>query len=201
MSCGTRAPTSARAIRWRFHSLVVSSVTSTAYCRYCSIGYCVLQLLHCVLPVLLYRLLRAATALLRTARWPVTAPRFGSQPRSPVLRIALAWNPTAEPPGARVRSRRLHRGTAHLLDCGYCELHLRVLPLRQLRYCSRRPLVTADRPVRPSVPSPSCDNLASGLHKRTVLHLLLRILRTATTGTAAGSSSLPGPSEIGRAHV
>jgi hypothetical protein len=34
---------------------------------------------------------------------------------SPVARLApaLAWNPTAEPPGTRARSRRLYRGTAH----------------------------------------------------------------------------------------
>ncbi|MFD6550229.1 transposase [Streptomyces sp. NPDC058398] len=41
---------------------------------------------------------------------------------------------------------------------GYCELHLLVLPLHQLRSCSRWPLITAGHPVRPSVPSPSCCN-------------------------------------------
>ncbi|GAA1536028.1 hypothetical protein GCM10009730_51550 [Streptomyces albidochromogenes] len=39
---------------------------------------------------------------------------------------------------------------------GYSQLHLlRVLPLR---YCSRPPLITAGRPVRSPVPSPSCNN-------------------------------------------
>src|SRR5689334_24022535 len=38
---------------------------------------------------------------------------------SPVARpaCALAWNPTAEPPGPRARSRRPHRGTAHFTRC------------------------------------------------------------------------------------
>ncbi|TXS22333.1 hypothetical protein EAO71_25005 [Streptomyces sp. ms191] len=35
---------------------------------------------------------------------------------------------------------------------------MRVLPLRQPRYCSRRPLITAGHPVRPSAPSPSCND-------------------------------------------
>lgn len=45
--------------------------------------------------------------------------RCHSPTASPVARpaSALAWNPTAGPPGARARSRRLHRGTAHSLHC------------------------------------------------------------------------------------
>ena len=55
--------------------------------------------------------------------WPLPAPPSAA---SPVARpaSALAWNPTAEPPGARARSRRLHRGTLTRLHCGYCELYL-----------------------------------------------------------------------------
>ncbi|MFE4631580.1 DUF6233 domain-containing protein [Streptomyces mirabilis] len=37
-------------------------------------------------------------------------------------------------------------------------MHLRVLPPRQTRYCSRRPLITAGHPVRSSAPSPSCNS-------------------------------------------
>ncbi len=70
--------------------------------------------------------------------------RCHSPAASPVARpaSALAWNPTAGPPGARARSRRLHRGTAHSLHCWSC---------------SWRPLITAGHPVRSSVPSPSCN--------------------------------------------
>lgn len=111
---------------------------------------------------------------------------------APIARPAsgLAWNPTAELPGARVRSRRLHRGTAHLLHCGYCELHLRVPPPRGPRYCSRRPPITAGLPVRPSVPSPSCDHPGFGTppaHRTAHCDYLYCC-------TATGSSSLPGPS-------
>lgn len=49
--------------------------------------------------------------------------------------------------GARVRSRRLHRGTAHFFAAGHC---------------SRRPLITAGHPVRSSAPSPSCNRSGFG---------------------------------------
>jgi hypothetical protein len=57
---------------------------------------------------------------------------------------------STELPGARARSRRLHRGTAHLPS-------LLGTATAELRYCSRRPLITAGHPVRSSVPSPSCN--------------------------------------------
>ncbi|GAA0613394.1 hypothetical protein GCM10010394_49210 [Streptomyces crystallinus] len=44
-----------------------------------------------------------------------------------------------------------------LTYCWYCELHLLLL-----RYCSWRPLITAGHPVRPSVPSPSCNRSGFG---------------------------------------
>ncbi|BAC67952.1 hypothetical protein SAVERM_243 [Streptomyces avermitilis MA-4680 = NBRC 14893] len=94
---------------------------------------------------------------------------------SPVLRLLWLRTPL---PNLPVRASAADAFTEVLLTdftAGYCELHLRVLPLR---YCSRRPLITAGHPVRSSVPSPSSNNLASKLHHRTVL-------RTATTGTAA----------------
>lgn len=53
-------------------------------------------------------------------------------------------------------------------------------------HCSRRPLITAGHPVRSSVPSPSCESLASKLHHRTAL-------RTTTAVLLPASSSLPGP--------
>ncbi|MBP2345401.1 hypothetical protein JOF58_004261 [Streptomyces cinnamonensis] len=76
---------------------------------------------------------------------------------------ALAWNPTAELPGARIRSRRLHRG--------YCSpLHCWVLLMAA-------PDLRAPRSGRQSRRRPA-PTLASELHHRTVL-------RTATAGTAA----------------
>ncbi|KAF5998925.1 hypothetical protein BOG92_051320 [Streptomyces sp. WAC00263] len=91
---------------------------------------------------------------------------------SPVLRLLL-WLRTPLP-NFPVRAPAADAFTEVLLTdftAGSCELHLRVLPLR---YCSRRPLITAGHPVRPPVPSPSCNNPGSELHHRTALH-------TATT--------------------
>jgi hypothetical protein len=96
MSCGTRAqqfrpgdPDGVRLLR-------SSSGESLAHT-----GYCVL-----LVPLVM----RTAGDL--SKRHPSAA--------SPVARpaSALAWNPTAEPPGARARSQRLHRGTAYSLHCG-----------------------------------------------------------------------------------
>ena len=80
-------------------------------------------------------------------RRPVTAPPFGSRPRcasapEPHCRTSRCARPQPTP------SPRY----CTLLHCRYCELHLPIL-----RYCSRRPLITAGHPVRSSVPSPSCN--------------------------------------------
>jgi hypothetical protein len=78
---------------------------------------------------------------------------------SPVLRLLWLGTPL---PNFPVRASAADAFTEVLLTdftAGYCELHLRVLPLR---YCSRRPLITAGHPVRSSVPSPSCNNPGFG---------------------------------------
>ncbi len=74
---------------------------------------------------------------------------------SPVLRLLWLRTPL---PNLPVRASAADAFTEVLLTdftAGYFDLHLRVLPLR---YCSRRPLITAGHPVRSSVPSPSCNN-------------------------------------------
>lgn len=96
---------------------------------------------------------------------------------SPVARraSALAWNPTAEPPGTRARSRRLYRGTTDTALLSACT----AIPLW-------RPLnLRATRSGRQSRHRPATA-LASELHHRTDL-------RTATSLLLPGSSSLPGP--------
>jgi hypothetical protein len=104
---------------------------------------------HCVLLVM------------RTDQWPVTAPL-----RQPVRRpfMRLLWLRTAaELPDARVRSPTPSSrccSLTSLLSTANCIV--RILPLRQLRHCSRRPLITAGRPVQSSVPSPSCINPGFG---------------------------------------
>ena len=77
---------------------------------------------------------------------------------SPVLRLLWLGTPL---PNLPVRASAADAFTEVLLTCftaGYRELHLRVLPPRQPRSCSRRPLITAGHPVRSPVPSPSCNN-------------------------------------------
>ncbi|CQR63507.1 Hypothetical Protein sle_40480 [Streptomyces leeuwenhoekii] len=80
------------------------------------------------------------------------------------------------PRRARPQLDALAEETAQSQHC--CAALLALQP----RSCSRQPLTTAGRPVRSSVPSPSCDCLASVLHHRTVMRVLL-----------PGSSCLPGP--------
>ncbi len=97
-----------------------------------------------------------------------------SSAASPVARpaSALAWNPTAELPGARARSRRLHPG-----DHWYCTADPAVL------------LVAPDHcgpPGPVSAPSPPCNNLGFGTpppHRPANCNWVL----------LPGSSSLPGP--------
>jgi hypothetical protein len=81
---------------------------------------------------------------------------------SPVLRLLWLRTPL---PNLPVRASAADAFTEVLLTdftAGYCELHLPVLPLRELRYCSRRPLIAAGHPVRSSVPSPSCNRSGFG---------------------------------------
>ena len=71
---------------------------------------------------------------------------------SPVLHLPWLGTPL---PNFPVRAPAADAFTEVLptdFAAGYRELHMRVLPLR---YCSRRPLITAGHPVRSSVPSPS----------------------------------------------
>jgi hypothetical protein len=78
---------------------------------------------------------------------------------SPVLRLLWLGTPL---PNLQVRASAADAFTQVLLTdftAGYCELHLRVLPLR---YCSRQPLITAGHPVRSPVPSPSCNRSGFG---------------------------------------
>lgn len=131
MSCGTRAQTSARAILMAPGSSVLPSGIN-----------------H--LPSGVLRTAGDANYLVAcdsaTLRQP--AP-------SPVLRLLWLRTPL---PNLPVRASAADAFTEVLLTdftAGYCDLHLRVLPLR---HCSRRPLITAGHPVRSSVPSPSCNN-------------------------------------------
>jgi hypothetical protein len=133
----------------------------------------------CVLLVLLYCVL----LVMRTTQWPATAPLFGSQP---VLRLLWLGTPL---PNFPVRASAADAFTEVLLTdftAGYCELHLPVLPLHQLRSCSRWPLITAGHPVRSSVPSPSCKNPGSETpppHRPAYYNYI----------PLPGSSCLPGP--------
>jgi len=77
---------------------------------------------------------------------------------SPVLRLPWLGTPL---PNLPVRAPAADAFTEVLLThftAGYRELHLLVLPPRQPRSCSRRPLITAGHPVRSPVASPSCNN-------------------------------------------
>lgn len=104
----------------------------------------------------------AGTALLRvllvmrTAQWPVTAPLFGSQPRLPVLRLLWLGTPLPNFPVRAPAADAFTRGTAPLLHCW--ELHTHGYRTCHDRGPARRPLITAGHPVRPPVPSPSCNN-------------------------------------------
>jgi hypothetical protein len=91
--------------------------------------------------------------VMRTAQWPATAPHFGSQPRRPSC-VRSGLEPHCRTSRcARPQPTPSPRCCSLTAAAGYCELHLRVL-----RYCSRRPLITAGHPVRSSVPSPPCNN-------------------------------------------
>ena len=108
---------------------------------------------------------------MRTARRPITAPLFGSQPRSPVLRLLWLGTPL---PNLPVRAPAADAFTEVLLTDFTAG------------YCSRRPLITAGHPVRSSVPSPSCKNPGSGTpppHRPAHCNYVL----------LPGSSCLPGP--------
>ncbi len=161
MSCGTRAQHSARAILMALGPSVLS----------------------------LWDLPTAGTALLRTAGDATCSVTCDSvtlrQPApSPVLRLLL-WLRTPLP-NLPVRAPAADAFTeVPLTDftAGYHKLHLRVVPLRS---CSRRPLITAGRPVRSSVPSPSCNNPGFGTprpHRPAHCNYIL----------LPGSSCLPGP--------
>lgn len=130
----------------------------------------------------------AGTAALRTAVDATCSVACESAtPRrpapSPVLRLLWLGTPPPNLPGARVRSRRLHRGAAHCCTAGYCELHLRVLPAVLLTaapdHCGPpgavvSPVAVHQQPwLRNSTTAPSCE-------------LQLRLL-------LPGSSSLSGP--------
>ncbi len=105
---------------------------------------------------------------------------------SPVLRPLWLGTPL---PNLPVRAPAADAFTEVLLTdftAGYCALHLRVLPPRRPRPCSRRPLITAGHPVRSSAPSPSCDNPGFGTpppHRPANCNCVL----------LPGSSCLPGP--------
>ena len=109
-----------------------------------------------VLPSGINHLLSGDCVLLvmRTAQWPATAPLSDSQPRCPScvcsgLEPHCRTSRCARPqptPSPRYCSLTSLLGTA---NCTY-------------GYCSRRPLITAGRPVRSSVPSPSCNNPGFG---------------------------------------
>jgi len=115
----------------------------------------------------------ACTADTANCWWPYAAPPSGGRPRRPSC-VCSGREPHCRISPARVRSPTPSPGVP-------LNTALLVLQPRQLRSCVWRPLATAGRPVRPSVPSPSYDNLASKLHHRTVLRVLL-----------PGSSCLPG---------
>ncbi len=84
---------------------------------------------------------------------------------------ALAWNPTAELPGARIRSRRLHRGYCSPL---HCWVLLMAAPDLRAPGPVVSPVAVLHQPwLRNSTTAPSCE-------------LQLRVL-------LPGSSSLPGP--------
>ena len=138
----------------------------------------------------------AGTALLRVAddaNYSVASHSATLRQPAPSPVLLLLWLRTPLP-NFPVRAPAADAFTEVLLTgftAGYCELHLRVLPLRYLPYCSRRPLITAGHPVRSSVPSPSYDN--PGFESSTTApscELQLRVL-------LPGSSCLPGPADLG----
>ena len=116
------------------------------------------------------------------ANCPVTCWSATVRQVSPVARPApaLAWNPTAEPPGARARSRRLHRGTTSLTSLlATTNCTLRVLLMAAPDHCGPpgpvvSPVTVLHQPwLRNSTTAPSCE-------------LRLRVL-------PPGSSFLPSP--------
>ncbi|MDH6627165.1 hypothetical protein M2271_004989 [Streptomyces sp. LBL] len=78
---------------------------------------------------------------------------------SPILRLPWLGTPLPNLPMRAPAADAFTEVPLTDFTAGYCELHLRVLPLR---YCSRRPLITAGHPVRSSVPSPSCKRSGFG---------------------------------------
>ena len=113
--------------------------------------------------------------VMRTAQRP--GPRRSSA-ASPIARPAscLAWNPTAEPPGARVRSRRLHRGAAHLLHCWILRTALAGTATAAPDHCGPpgpvvSPVAVLQQPwLRNSTTAPSCE-----LHLRILLCPAVRV--------------------------
>jgi hypothetical protein len=164
MSCGTRAHDSARAILMVLGSSVLPSDQSLTK-RELRTAFC----WCCVLLV--------ASHSATSAVSPVAHPAY-----------ALAENPTAELPGARARSRRLHRGTTHQLHCWVPRTALptgtatAVLPMATSHHCGSpdpvaSPVAVLQQPWhRNSATAPSCE-------------LQLRVL-------LPGSSSLPGPAVL-----
>src|SRR5258708_7924984 len=101
---------------------------------------------------------------MRTALWPVDSATLRQPAPSPVVRLLWLRTPL---PNFPVRAPAADAFTEVLLTdftAGYCEPHS-----NELRYCSRRPLITAGHPVRSSVRRLPATALASELHHRTVL--------------------------------
>jgi hypothetical protein len=167
MSCGARAHTSARAIPMALPLLRCFLGNHLAYCG--SIGCC-------VLPVLLYRLLRAATALLRTAGGaycsvacdsttlrqpaPIACPTYclGLEPRCRTSRRASAADAFTEVPltysTALLPTANCTCGYCHCVNCGTAHggpWSLRAA--RCVRQSRRRPATTW---LRDSTSAPSC---------------------------------------------
>jgi len=125
-------------------------------------------------------LLSCVLLVMRTAQRPFVAPLSGSQPRLPAYAYT-GWNPTAEPPGARARSRRLHRGTAHstsLLDPANCSVAC------DSATSSAASPVSLPTPTRVGTPLPNLPVRASAADAFTEVLPLNFTAATCTCGTA-----------------
>ncbi len=132
----------------------VPGLTTSAQAILMALGPSVLSLLD---------QLTAGTALLRTAgitNRSVTchSATFRQPAPSPVLRLPWLGTPLPNFPVRAPAADAFTEVPLTYFTAGSCKLHLLVLRLHQLRSCSRWPLITADHPVRSSVPSPSCDH-------------------------------------------
>jgi hypothetical protein len=78
---------------------------------------------------------------------------------SPVLHLLWLGTPRPNLPVRAPAADAFTEVPLTWFTAGSCELHMRVL---LLRYCLRRPLITSGRPVRRSVPSPSCTSPGFG---------------------------------------